>query len=137
MPETKASGTLLIVEDEDDVRSMIANHLRHEGYQVLEAASGPQAFSLATSHTGTIQLLLVDVLLPGMKGPEIAAGIAKERPGVKVLMMTGYDTKVLASLGVSSVDPCLLIKPFGLENLSRRVRQMLEPAADPSSGSTP
>ena len=122
-------GTVLLAEDEGSVRTFVAAVLRQLGYTVLEAESGEEALALALSYTGTIDLLLTDVVMPGKNGPEVAMQLARERPSVRVVLMSGYAGDALAGLGVQEQRFAMLPKPFGSEALARIVREtMTDPA---------
>lgn len=112
--------TVLLVEDEDVVRSTMRRVLERLGYTVLEAKDSEEAFCIAAEGT-RIDLLLTDVVLPKVSGPELALALKRERPGLSVLFTTGYvgDNEVLdraVALGAR-----VLAKPFGLDELAREV----------------
>jgi two-component system cell cycle sensor histidine kinase/response regulator CckA len=126
-PEPHAStaaarlGTVLIVEDEEALRRVVDRILTDEGYTVLTAASGEEALELAAAEDGRIDLLVSDVVLGGMTGPQLATSLRARRPGLKVLLMSGY-----AGMPVGSVDD-FLPKPFSPFELARRIRRLLRP----------
>jgi PAS domain S-box-containing protein len=119
------SGTVLLVEDQENVRRYVALVLESMGYHVLEADCGPQALSLAGSHEGGIDLLLTDVVMPGMTGPSLAQQLQPCRPGIRVLYMSGYTDDVAGRHGVLE-GGAYLQKPFGTEALAQKVREVLE-----------
>jgi len=119
------SETVLVVEDEPVVRELAAKILRQRGYTVLDAAGGPRALQLAKEHAGTIHLLLTDVVMPEMGGPEVAQRLRAARPGTRVLYMSGYTDDVLAHSGVLESGTLLLEKPFTTLALLGRVRAAL------------
>jgi CheY-like chemotaxis protein len=121
----RGSETLLVVEDEDGVRSLLKAVLSGLGYTVIAASGGEEALQAAAAHAGPVRLLLTDVLMPGMTGPEVAKGMREARPGIKVLYMSGYAGDVLEKHGVGS-DALVLSKPFTVEEVSLRVREALE-----------
>ena len=123
-----ASGTetVLLVEDESGVRHYMCEVLSEHGYRVLDAANGPDALGLAGHFAGTIHLLITDVALPGMNGPEIASRFLALRPGTPVLRVSGYPESFGARMEGSSAS---LQKPFRPEDLLRRVREVLDAAA--------
>ena len=127
---TRGSETILVVEDEEIVRSLIQNILEAQGYAVLEAHHGLEALQICERRGDDIQLILTDVVMPQMSGPDLAKRIAILRPGIKVLYMSGYTENALAHLGVADVDGACLQKPFTLDSLTRRVRQVLDRPAD-------
>jgi two-component system, cell cycle sensor histidine kinase and response regulator CckA len=116
--------TVLLVEDEAGVRSITANMLRRQGFQVLEAACGADALALFREQGGAVDLVLTDVVMPQMGGGELAEALARLRPGLKVVFMSGYTEDVLAKYNVSA-EAGLLQKPFTLEALGRAVRAAL------------
>ena len=116
--------TVLVVEDEEAVRAFAVESLRRHGYQVLSASSGEEALSVASTHDGAIHLLLTDVVMPGMKGPELAVRLRALRPGLRVLLMSGYAADVVTSSDLKDAE--LVAKPFTPASLSRTVRQALD-----------
>ena len=130
--------TILVVEDEGELRSLICEVLGAAGHTVLAAASGPEALARAESHAGSVQLLLTDVVMPGMNGRELAERLTALRPGLRVLFISGYASDVIAKRGVLEERVDLLEKPFSRASLLRRVRRALDgkpfnPAAPPGS----
>jgi PAS domain S-box-containing protein len=122
----KCSGTVLLVEDQESVRRYVALVLDSLGYQVLEADCGPQALSMAGCFSGVIDLLLTDVVMPGMTGPALAEQLQSQMPGIKVLYMSGYTDDVAGRHGVLELGAAYLQKPFGSDALASKVREMLE-----------
>ena len=116
--------TVLVVEDEEAVRAFAVESLRRHGYQVLSASSGEEALSVAGAYDGAIDLLLTDVVMPGMKGPELAQRLRALRPGLRVLLMSGYAADVVTSGDLK--DAALVAKPFSPASLSRTVRNALD-----------
>lgn len=123
------TATLLLVEDESGVRQLVTKMLTQLGYRVLEAGSGEAALTLAAQHADAIQLLVTDVVMPGMSGPEVAQRLTALYPALKVLYLSGYPGEALTRYGVA-----FLPKPFTREALARAVRQALGPAADEEGG---
>ncbi len=119
------SETILVVEDHEGVRSLIVGTLELCGFQVLQAADGLEALLQAKQHEGTIDLLLTDVIMPGMNGKEMADQMAASRPGIKVLFISGYSGDVIAHHGVLSAGVAYLPKPFTPDTLAAKVREML------------
>ena len=117
--------TVLLVEDESELRRLVRQYLEHQGYTILEAADGFQAIELANTHPGTIHLLLTDVVMPGMNGRELARRLSASRPEIKVLYMSGYTENVIAEKGTLEQGITLLQKPFALSILKARVRERL------------
>lgn len=125
-PEYKAgSETILFVEDLESLRTVIADSLEQLGYQVLTAASGEDALVLSSRYTGEIHLLLTDVIMPQMKGPELARKLQTDRPKMKVIYVSGYPDGVLAPHGVLAPGTVLINKPFSIKVLSTKLREVL------------
>ncbi len=120
------SETILLVEDEELVRSAARTILLRQGYGVLDAASASEALAVAKAHAGNIDLLLSDVVMPQMAGPELAALLCRARPEVRVLFMSGYADDSRLHQRVLDSGALLLQKPFTFESLSRRVREVLD-----------
>jgi len=114
------AGTVLVVEDQDEVRGLACTILRESGYDVLEAAGGDEALRLARRHDGPIRLLLTDVIMPGMNGKELAARMAPVRPSTRVIFMSGYTDRVSLDDNAPFLE-----KPFTATRLLERVRQVL------------
>ena len=121
-----AAGTILLVEDEDVVRSLARRVLEQQGYTVLESRDGYEAVELAEGDNRPIDLLLTDVVMPGLRGHEVANRVAASRPGIKVLYMSGYADEDLP--GGEGDDRHFLEKPFSTDALARKIRELLEPA---------
>jgi CheY-like chemotaxis protein len=121
-------SVLLVVEDEADVRDMVCDFLRESGYRVLSAGDGNHALRLAESHAGPIDLLVADVVMPGMSGRDLADRLSSLRPEMQVLFMSGYTPDTVLRHGVRNHDTSLLPKPFTLEDLSVRVADALHEA---------
>ncbi|MEX2175995.1 MAG: response regulator [Pirellulaceae bacterium] len=118
--------TILVVEDDALVRRVIVRMLDVQGYQVLEAGSGSEALTCSRQHSGRIDLLLSDVLLPDTNGNLVAQQLLAERPRTPVLFMSGYSGGALDFLGELAAGAQLLEKPFKAETLVRKVRQLLD-----------
>ena len=118
-------GTILLAEDEPAVRMLAREALVRAGYRVLEAEDGVEALAVSRGHEGIVDLLLTDVVMPNLGGRELAARLLLERPGVRILFMSGYpnDARELGELAGSTGD--LLRKPFALKALVERVRAEL------------
>ncbi len=118
--------TVLVVEDEEMLRELARRILELSGYTALEAKGGEEAIAICQQYEGAIDLLLTDVVMPQMSGPELAARIASLRPRMKILFMSGYtDSAVLHN---SVLDPTLayIQKPFTMDSLARKVREVLD-----------
>lgn len=125
-PGPPSRETVLLVEDDEGVRLLARLALETQGYLVLAAASGDQALEIARRHLGPIQVLVTDVQMPGIRGPDLAARIASLRPGVKVLFMSGYLDGAIARQESIAAGAALLDKPFSIETLARKVRELLD-----------
>lgn len=118
--------TVLLVEDETDVRDLVADTLRTYGYQVLEADKPEKGLALAATHQEPIHLLVTDVIMPQMRGPEVAKRVAVLHPQVKVLYMSGYTNQTIAHHGVLQPGQFFLQKPFNLNDLMHKIRKILD-----------
>src|SRR5580698_9171455 len=123
--------TILLVEDEANLRYLARQYLEKQGYKVIEAADGAVAMQIAVAHEKVIHLLLTDVIMPGMNGRELAQRIAEIRPNVKILYMSGYTENVIGHNGMLDAGIRLLQKPFNLRDLKSKVREVLD--ATPNS----
>jgi CheY-like chemotaxis protein len=119
------SETVLLVEDQDEVRRLATKVLKAKGYRVLEAADGAAALALVQRHPGPIDLLLTDVVMPGMNGRELAEYLKKRLPVVKVLYTSGYTHDVIAHRGVLDRDMAYIAKPYTPDRLAAKVREVL------------
>jgi CheY-like chemotaxis protein len=120
------SGTVLVVEDDDQVRRMTRAALESLGYAVLEARSGEEAVGLCGTHEGPLDLVITDVVMPGMSGREVAEAVGRVRPGVKVLYVSGYTDDAIVRHGVLQAEAAFLQKPFTPASLARKVRAVLD-----------
>jgi len=121
VPAVAGAGTVLMVEDESSLRRVVDRILTEEGYRVLVAASGEEALEIAAREPGAIDLLVSDVVLGGMTGPDLVTSLKARRPALKVLLMSGY-----AGVPIGPVDD-FLPKPFSPFELARRIRRILRP----------
>jgi two-component system, cell cycle sensor histidine kinase and response regulator CckA len=126
LPVAKGWETILFAEDSESLREMAGEYLESVGYHVLIAASGNEALERAKDFGGTIHLLLTDVVMPELNGPELAKQITSLRPGIKVLFTSGYASESLANRG--SFDPAVAFiqKPYRPKALARRIREILD-----------
>ncbi|HEX3853098.1 MAG TPA: ATP-binding protein, partial [Polyangiaceae bacterium] len=120
--------TVLLVEDESQVRRLVFEVLQARGYKVLAAKDGLEAIPLEENYADRIDLLITDVVMPGMSGRELAKHVTAARPNTKVLFMSGYTDDAVLRHGVTGPGTAFLQKPFALEDLLRRVRALLDPA---------
>jgi len=121
--------TVLVVEDEARVREIVGRILTRRGYSVLVAPDGPTAFAIAHAHAGPIDLLLTDVVMPGMTGYELATKLTAARPAVRVLFMSGYTDDAAFRHGLQEADAHYIQKPFAGPSLIRKVRKVLDAPA--------
>ena len=119
--------TVLLVEDEDSVRQLVRETLESRGYRVLEAANGTDALALAAAHSDPIHLVITDVVMPGLNGHELVQQLQPTRPGLKVLYLSGYAQDAFPSTAAADSQKTFLQKPFTLQSLSRKVREILGP----------
>jgi two-component system cell cycle sensor histidine kinase/response regulator CckA len=135
-PNTKAmprgNETVLLVEDEDALRTLSRRLLERNGYHVLEARHSGEALSICENEKETIHLLITDVVMPVMGGRELADRLLPLRPGMKVLYVSGYTDDAIIHHGVLNHDMPFLAKPFGPESLARKVREVLDPIGERS-----
>jgi signal transduction histidine kinase len=130
-PTLGGTETVLLVEDEDLVRNFVSTVLREKGYRVLEAHHGTEALRIAIQHAGPIQLLLTDLVMPQMSGKMLAQKLASLRPGIRVLLMSGYSENVSLHQGTLEKGIPFIEKPFSVDNLARKVREVLETRSKP------
>ncbi len=119
------SETILLVEDEDVVRELTRRVLERQGYTVLACADGPAAVALSAAERRRIDLLLTDVVMPGMRGYEVAKRVSASRPEIRILFMSGYAEETLAGRPALP-EHTLIEKPFAVDSLTRRVREALD-----------
>jgi DNA-binding response OmpR family regulator len=119
----RGSETILVVEDEELLCHVVVDMLSQLGYQVFGVTSCKEALDLAQSYSGKIDVLITDVLLPGLAGPQLADSLRASRPGLKVIFVSG-DTEAKAVLGLGDA---LLQKPFTIKMLSCKLREVLQP----------
>ena len=123
--ERHGHETLLVAEDEPSVRNLVAAALRHDGYRLLLASSAEEALTVADAHDGPIDLLLTDAMMPGKSGVELANLMTARRPGIPVIIMSGYTEETLSVPGMK--EPITLLhKPFTPRELRRRIRDVFD-----------
>lgn len=125
----QGTETVLVVEDEEGVRSLITMLLTRNGYRVLEASTGEDALNLSQSTSGPIHLLITDLVLPRMNGRELSERMAEHYPAVRTLFMSGYTDDATLKDGVLESRAAFLQKPFSMETLLHKVREVLGKAA--------
>jgi CheY-like chemotaxis protein len=118
--------TVLVAEDDEQLRRLAQRALAGRGYTVLEADGGAAALAVARRHPGPIHLLLTDVIIPGMDGRSLAQALQAERPDLRVLFMSGYADKAIVHHGVLDSGVAYLAKPFTTEAVARKVREVLD-----------
>jgi CheY-like chemotaxis protein len=119
------SSLILVVDDEPEVRKLVAAMVGQFGYTVLTADSGEHALKLFKNHGGSLALLITDVVAPGMSGPMLADKLTALRPDLKVLYISGYDNTHVVQKYVVDKGHALLSKPFSVEELRRKVGELL------------
>jgi CheY-like chemotaxis protein len=130
VPEGISEETILVCEDDDDVRAYSVEVLRELGYRVLEAHDGPSALRLLERQEGRVDLLFTDVVLPsGMTGADVANEARKLRPDIKVLFTTGYARNAIVHQGRLDPGVQLITKPFSYADLAARIRDLLDGSA--------
>jgi PAS domain S-box-containing protein len=133
----RGSETVLLAEDEPALRAMAREALEGEGYTVLVAGNGLEGLEVAAAHRGPLHLLITDVVMPQMGGGELAQRLQAERPGLKVLFMSGYTDDAVIRQGVSEATSAFLQKPFTITAFARKVRETLDGSAVPTSREDP
>jgi signal transduction histidine kinase len=135
-PVPRGTETVLVVEDEEPVRAVAVRALRSLGYTVLEAADGAAAIARCEQATGAIDLVVTDVVMPGLAGPEVARALTALRPTLRVLYMSGYTERAARERGRLPPDARLVEKPITLDRLGRAVREALDSVAAGHGNST-
>jgi two-component system, cell cycle sensor histidine kinase and response regulator CckA len=127
-PMPRGSETILLVEDEKGVRELAREYLHTCGYNVVEAEDGHTALEIAGMHKGHIDLLMTDVVMPGISGRELAQRVKAQRPEIKVLYMSGYTDQSVVKHGILENDAVLLQKPFTMATLALKLRELFSDA---------
>jgi CheY-like chemotaxis protein len=125
----RGTETILLVEDEEQVRAIVLSILRRQGYRVLAAQHAGEVLLLCEKHPEAIELLLTDVVMPQMNGPELARRLAGTRPGLKVLCMSGYTDDSIVRHGVLESGVAFIQKPVTPTSLATKVREVLDDEA--------
>jgi len=133
IPLSDRCETVLVVDDEEMIRSVVHAYLRKSGYSVLEASTGAEAALIAEHHGGTIDLLLTDVVMPQMSGPQAAERLLEIHPEMQVLYMSGHSDDTLVGYGILASDSTLMKKPFNFDSLVRTVSEMIASSDHPQT----
>jgi PAS domain S-box-containing protein len=123
----RGTETILLAEDEQDVRELACEFLESGGYIVIEATNGQDALRLAARHENKIDLLVTDMVMPGMSGQHLAARLQQDRPGLSIIYMSGYSEHATTESAHSTLNAPLLTKPFSRNAILRTVREALGP----------
>jgi len=124
-PPAGERGTILVLDDEPDVRKLVATMLANNGYKVLTAANGESAIKTFQKSKQPVDLVLLDVVSPGLSGPMVADRLTELQPGLRVLYMSGYDSTNVVQRYVVDKGHALLTKPFTERQLAKKVREVL------------
>jgi len=124
-PSVHGAETILVVEDDDAVRRMTREFLKIKGYTVIEASRATDAIQLMERHKEAIDLVLTDVLMPGMKGRELVERLAELQSDMKVLYMSAYTEDAAVNIGVLDPGTQFIEKPFSPDDLAGKVREVL------------
>jgi two-component system cell cycle sensor histidine kinase/response regulator CckA len=122
--ERRGNETILLVDDEPIVRSLIERILRDRGYTVLSAASPEEGLRLSREHD--VDAIVTDVVMPSMRGPALVAELRRERPQLRALFISGYTRDVVVEVGLGEDEVAFVQKPFSAEALASRLRQLLD-----------
>jgi two-component system cell cycle sensor histidine kinase/response regulator CckA len=122
----RGSETILLVEDDEMVRTLVRETLQREGYQILDAPGPLEARRISEQHKGAIQLMITDVVMPKVNGRELAEQLGKRRPDMRVLYMSGYTDNAIMNSGVLEKDVAFIQKPFTPAVMAEKVRDVLE-----------
>jgi PAS domain S-box-containing protein len=125
-PDRSGGEVILVVEDDDQVRTVVSKGLPRLGYEVLVVRNAEEALALVDKHPGRIDLLLTDVVMPGLSGPQLADRLTARRPETRVVFMSGYPEAQDPALGFSLNGRSYLQKPFALAELAEKIRQSLD-----------
>jgi len=120
----KGAGTILLIEDESALRVLAVEALKRLGYEVLSAKDGVEALGAAEQHSGKIDVVVTDVVMPRMGGPELVEKLRHIKGGFGVIFMSGYTAKAALESAMIAPDACLLNKPFASEVLAQKIREV-------------
>ncbi len=124
--DLRGTETIILVEDDEQVRHLAIAILQRQGYTVFAAKDSDEALAALASHAGEVHMLLTDVVMPGMNGRELYEKMVQERPGLKVLYMSGYTDNVIAQRGIRGKGIQFIQKPFSAKSLAYKIRKVLE-----------
>jgi two-component system cell cycle sensor histidine kinase/response regulator CckA len=130
MADAESRKTILVVDDEAEIRKLVCAMIGHFGYTALAANSGQRAIAAYKKHNGPIDLLITDVVMSGMGGPVLADTLTELQPGLKVLYMSGYDHSRVVQKYVVEKGHFLLPKPFTAGQLETKLKELLAPAVN-------
>jgi two-component system cell cycle sensor histidine kinase/response regulator CckA len=133
--DVTGQDTILLVEDEEAVRSFAARALRLRGYNVLEASGGEEALDIVRADKDPIHLLITDVVMPNMDGPTLVRAVRRIRPEIPIIFMSGYAEEAFRRNDEKAEDLHFLPKPFGLKQLAAKVKEVLSGAPAPKRAS--
>jgi two-component system, cell cycle sensor histidine kinase and response regulator CckA len=122
---SRGSETILLVEDEEPLRKLCTEFLEQLGYRMLAASNAKEAVALVEGYSGKIDLLITDVVMPGLPGPELAEALLALRPDLKVIFISGYAEGSLAPNGILKPGTVLVNKPFTIRALTAKLREVL------------
>ena len=122
----RGNEVIMLVEDDTEVREVLGEILKDLGYLIIEAADDKEAQKLSKNFNGDINLLLTDLILPGLNGRELSELLVKSRKNMKILFISGYSDDVIAKHGVMDEDVSFLQKPFTASSLGKKIREVLE-----------
>jgi CheY-like chemotaxis protein len=126
MSDEDTNKTILVVDDEPEIRKLVAAMASQPGYSVITADSGEHAMTLFKNHKGPISLLITDVVQPGMSGPMLADKLTALQPDLKVLYMSGYDNTLVVQRYVVEKGHALLSKPFTADEFQSKIHELLD-----------
>jgi two-component system cell cycle sensor histidine kinase/response regulator CckA len=139
MAEMPARGTILLVEDEEGVRSVLSELLIGLGYTVLPAGNGVEAVGIATTHAGSIDLVVTDMVMPEMSGQELGRTLAEKWPDLRILYMSAFASNIYSPSALANALADFISKPFDLEDFVVKVRELIEapPRSRPGAAGSP